>query len=56
MCGDPACGSCFPSGQARVKCTSCTWKGKRYECGTDEQSDRIIDICPECEGDAEEQE
>ncbi len=34
ICGDPACGRCFHSGQTRVECPACGWKGKQHECDT----------------------
>lgn len=48
LCGDPACGNCFPMGQVCMKCSKCAWTGKRYECGIDEVSERVIDTCPAC--------
>lgn len=54
LCGDPACGHCFPSGQARVRCVDCDWEGRRYECGGEEQGDEVIDTCPLCDGDCDE--
>lgn len=54
LCGDPACGNCFPMGQVCMKCSKCAWTGKRYECGIDEVSERVIDTCPACGADAEE--
>ena len=55
LCGDPACGRCFPCGQVDMRC-SCGWAGKRHECGSEELSERIVDICPECGHDCEEEE
>lgn len=55
LCGDPACGRCFPSGQTRMVCRACEWTGKRYECGCDESHYDVIDFfCPDCGGMAEE--
>lgn len=56
LCGDPACGSCFPSGQVRVKCTStcCDWTGKVCDLGytwPDESGDEDPDGCPKCGAD-----
>jgi hypothetical protein len=57
LCGDLACGRCFPSGQTPVRCVQkdCGWKGRRHECGSEELSEGIVDTCPECGCDCEEQ-
>lgn len=36
-----------------VKCAGCGWAGPRSECGEEELSDRIVDLCPECGSDCE---
>jgi hypothetical protein len=58
LCGDPACGSCFPSGQVAVKCTSCDWRGKQCDLGYEpddeaSQDEGLFDPdgCPECGAD-----
>jgi hypothetical protein len=55
LCGDPACGSCFPSGQNRVRCICegseplCTWKGKLYDaCMWGDGLTEPELQCPEC--------
>jgi hypothetical protein len=50
LCGDPACGRCFPQNQVRVHCVDyeCGWHGRRYECGAEELSEGMVDLCPEC--------
>ena len=59
LCGDPACGACFPADQMLMICTQadCDWTGKRHECGSEELSEGIVDTCPlcgcECRGEVE---
>lgn len=56
LCGDPACGSCFPSGQVRMKCEceqplnspACVWRGKLHECENEDDNDPDFSRCPLC--------
>lgn len=57
LCGDPACGRCFPGNQARMTCVdevNCKWTGKRYDCGEcedengEDTTERMIATCPAC--------
>ena len=64
LCGDPACGSCFPSGQVRMKCQcrppgdregcECGWRGKLHECDSsdivdlDDDTSLVAPQCPLC--------
>lgn len=52
LCARPTCGRCFPSGQVRVKCPACGWRGKQHECDTfvDVNDVPYCDVaCPKCE-------
>lgn len=49
LCGDPACGRCFPGATDLFCCTVCEWEGQRHEL----ESERGFDLCPECGEDAE---
>jgi hypothetical protein len=46
LCGDPACGRCFPDGQTWLACPSCRWQGRRYDSFSDD--DGQVDECPVC--------
>lgn len=58
LCGDPACGRCFPAGQARMKCDNCNWHGPLCDCSWEEVPDGdrdgdyavplTVDTCPMC--------
>jgi hypothetical protein len=55
LCGDPACGNCFLSGQVRVACLNCTWVGRAHELEyVSEIGPESNYVCPECGAKVEE--
>ncbi len=51
LCGDPACGWCFPSGQVHIECPECGWEGKVCDIGFTSDEDSEFDVdngCPKC--------